>query len=252
MPLVVRGCFTHPRTLELLGKHPAGLEQPVQSHLDGYASRSEEVLSVPLQGALRARATQDQIRRVHLRSDNCNLFASIFSSLTPDDGAREKYIESTILWTTKTVPEFSSFFTRSRLPNLRFLHIIGTLQNPLLDHLASQTTRLEVLSLRLTEQSPPPTTPQLLSILVSNPNLRELELSDAALPKEPEESGIQISLRNLRTVTLAGKSGRISRAVTVFGTPNDVGFHKPQRGRVLGGGRDFPNSRTVHAGPLPA
>ena len=189
--------------------HRSG-DAPADLVLDGNASHPEGALNTPLQNALRDRVTEDKVRQIHLRCDNLNLLAFIFSSLIPERDARPLSVESIILWTTKTIPELSNFFARSRLPNLRYLHIIGMLQTPLWDHLTlSQTTRLTTLSLRLAGSSHLPTTSQLRSILNSNPNLRELELSDAALPDETDESEAGVSLQHLKTIALAGKSRRV-------------------------------------------
>jgi hypothetical protein len=165
----------------------------------------DEVLSVPLRDALRNRATQDNIRQIHLRGDNTDLLASILSSLTPDgESVQEKRIQSITL-EASSLPELSNFFARSYLPKLRYLHIDGEHRTPLLEHLTSLTTGLTTLTLRLTRPSPPPTTSQLISILVSNPNLRNLSLEGAAFPDDIDGSGIRVPLRYLKTIALDGK-----------------------------------------------
>ena len=171
--------------------------------LNGPAS-DPKVLSILLRGELMDRITRDKIRRIHLRGDNPDLLGSVLSSLTPDgEGAQEKRIESIIFHTTVIPEELLNFFSRSRLPWLEYLEIIGTLRKPLWDHVTSQTTRLTTLSLQLTQQPLPLTTSQLHSILVANPNLQHLSLSKL-LPDDDDESGIQVPLRKLKTLSLTG------------------------------------------------
>lgn len=178
---------------------------PVDLVLYGRAGGPED-LCTPLRDDLRERAAQNKIRQVHLDSNNLTLLDSIISCLTPDgEVPQERWTESVILRTMGTLPEIANFFAHSRLSKLQRLHIIGTLKTPLWDDLAPQTTRLTTLSLRLTRPSVPPTTPQLLSILGSNPNLLDLTLSDAALPDYVDQSGSRIPLPHLQTVALAGK-----------------------------------------------
>ena len=182
---------------------------PVDLWLDGFRS-DVGVLSAPLRDAIRDRAMQDKIRQIHLANDDIDLLASIFSSLTPDvEGVQEKHIESIGLW-TKIVPlEFSNFFTCLRLQELRNLWIHGNLGMPLWDHLPSQTARLTSLSLDLTYPSPPPSTSQLISIVVSNPGLQNLALANAALPHDVNGLGVQVPLHHLRSILLEGDASRV-------------------------------------------
>lgn len=189
--------------------HHAG-GAPVDLVLYGRGSGPES-LSPPLRNALVSRTTQDQIRKIHLDSNNLVLLNAILSSLTPSGkSAQEKSIESLIFRAMGTLPEFSTFFTQLRLPRLQRLHIIGVLQTPLWENLRSQTTHLTSLSLQLTRPSRPPTISQMMSILGSNPNLRELTLSDAALPDDADESHVtQVPLLQLKTIALSGKFRRV-------------------------------------------
>jgi len=181
---------------------------PLDLVLDGWASDSEFVLSGPLQDALKNRTTQDMIRKIHLRGRHLNLLTSIISSLTPDgERARERRTESIILqfMGMATVTELSDFFTRSRFPKLRYLHIGGVFRISSWDHLPSQTTRLTTLSLQLIPPSLAPTTSQLISTLASNPNLRELALQFHALPGDVDGFSSPLPLRHLETISLAGE-----------------------------------------------
>ena len=171
-----------------------------------------DALSDPLKNNLLRRTAQDKIRKIHLDSNNLDLLTSIISSLTPSgEGARERCLESIILRKMGELPDLSNFFARSRFPKLQRLHLIGSTNTPPWNHLPSQTTCLTSLSLRLTRSSRAPTTSQLLPILLSNPNLLELTLSDAALPDDIDESEIRVPLHRLKTMNLSGEFSRVFR-----------------------------------------
>jgi len=166
-----------------------------------------------LQDAVKSRVMQDTIRQVHLRSYNPDILTSIISSLTPnDESGQNKNIES-IVWRNGafTSVSVSNFFARSRLPRLRLLHLTGDFHISSWDHLAPRTTLLTALSLEMNNSlsSPSPTTSQLFSILTSNPNLRELRLSNAALPNDIDESTFQVSLQHLKMLSLGGDFRRL-------------------------------------------
>ena len=161
-----------------------------------------EILSVPLRNNLLHRTAQDTIREIHLDRKNLHPLTDIL--FTPGgEGTRERSIESIILG-SGALPDLSNFFARSRLPKLRRLHLEGVLETPVWKHLTSQTTRLTCLSLRLIKTSPRPSTSQLFSILLSNPNLRQLSLGDSAFPDDIDESKIRVPLRQLEEMCLFG------------------------------------------------
>jgi len=72
---------------------------------------------------------------------------------------------------------------------------------------------LTTLSLEIIDSPPPPvptpTTSQLFSILSSNPNLRELELTAEALPKDADGSTFQVPLHHLKVLSLSGDPYRL-------------------------------------------
>jgi len=171
---------------------------PLDLVLDEWASYPELVPGVL--HALRDRATQDMIRKIHLRGQDPNLLASIVSSLTPDgESSRGKHIESIIFKPAgrAIIRGLSEFFARSRLPKLRYLDLDGALEISSLDHLSSQITRLTTLSLSFAGSSPAPTTSKLMSN-ASNPNLRELVLVHQALPDDVDKFASPLPLRHLR------------------------------------------------------
>jgi len=185
---------------------------PLDLVLDGYKDDLDTPFDESLHNAVRRRAIQDAIRRVHLRSD-VDTMASIISSLTPgdDEDARNNNIE-TIVWCNMRVPpvDVSEFFARSRLSKLYLLDLWGSFRIDSWDHLAPQPTLLTTLSLQITG-SPQShlTTPQLFSILASNPNLRKLDLSGAALPNDSDMSTLEVPLRNLESLYLEGGFRRL-------------------------------------------
>ena len=164
-----------------------------------------EVLSVPLQNNLSSRTAQDTIRKVYLDSANHDLMVDIVSLLTPSgEGVRERSVESIIL-STLVLPDLSNFFARSHFSKLRRLHLGGFIDTPLWNYLASQTTHLTSLSLDHHSESLPPSTSQLLPVLLSNPNLRTLFLHGSALPEDIDESEIRVPLRRLEELILWGR-----------------------------------------------
>lgn len=201
---------------------------PVDLVFDGDESHdTEDLLSSSLRDALRDLSDKNRLRQIHLRSDDANLFASIFSSLAPGgEHVTERCTESIILMTTKDLPEISNFFARSRLPNLRHLEIQGVLKTPFFNHLTSQTTHLIALDLRFPLSSPSPTTSKLISVL-SNPNLQELGLVCSGLPVDTDGSGIRAPLRHLRKITLMGGFHRTFKLLQRLELPaglDHVGF----------------------------
>lgn len=196
---------------------------PVDLVLNGFAKSSMPFDSF-LRDALNDRASQDGIRQIHMVGNNPSPIGTIISSLTPNDKSpQQKRIESINLQTDTIPEELSYFFTHSRLPNLRCLHIGGRIRALLPPHPTEQqvrvsfwdelallqTTRLVTLSLYI-EQAPTfITASQLTPILVSNPNLRELHLMHSALPDDTDWPSTQVSLRRLKTIVLGGEFDRV-------------------------------------------
>ena len=195
-------------------RHHRSGATPLDLVLDGDRSDPNVLFDESLQAAVRRRATQDTIRQVHLLSGGVNILTSIISSLTPDDqGGQNESIES-IVWKNEgyyPTVDVSNFFARSRLSRLRSLALYGNFLISSWDRFASRTTLLTALSLDINTSPPSPAIPtsQLLSILTSNPNLRELALSHAALPKDVDESTLKVQLRNLKLLALTGKFHRL-------------------------------------------
>ena len=165
------------------------------------------------QDAVRSRVIQDTIRKAHLMSDNGGTLTSIIFSLTPSDkGGRNENTES-IVWRNRgfTFVDVSNFFARSHLSRLRSLRLSGRIQISSWDHLASRSTLLTTLSIDISTSplSPAPTASQLFSILASNPNLRRLTLSNAALPDITDGSTFKVPLYNLKVLSLVGDFRRL-------------------------------------------
>ena len=183
-----------------------------------------------LKDALRDRATRDTIRQVHLWGFQESPLSSIISLLTPvEEGVQRRSIESIDLrqWGEEDFSDLSDFFARICLPKLRSLLLHGALVLPPLDYLARQTTLLTALSLNVIEspQSPPPTTSQLLSILVSNPSLQSLSLSGSGLPRSDEDGPIrQVTLRHLEKLYLRGDLHRVFRILDRLSFPRLLKF----------------------------
>ena len=186
---------------------------PLDLVLDRDGRDAHVLFDGSLQDAIRIGVMRDTIRRIHLKSNNGAILSSIISSLTPNDkSAQNENIES-IVWRTYSSPiDVSNFFARSRLSKLCFLWLHGNLRISSWDRLASRATLLTTLSLEIFDCSPPPVKPtifQLFSILASNPNLRELSLTEAALPEDADRSTLQVPLHHLSILSLSGEFRRL-------------------------------------------
>jgi hypothetical protein len=200
-------------------QYPRSGPCPLDLVLDGVAHRIWPFDSA-LQDALRGYAARDAIRTVHLRDDNMQLLTTIISILTPeDDGTRDSSIESIALdgvtvdyFRTRHPPptngvDTSDFFSRRRFPNLRNLSLSGYLKiSPWSwDCLKSHTGMLVNLSVSSISYSSIPTMSQILSLLTSNPNIRNLTL---ALSEDDDDSRSgsksRVPLRHLENLTLKG------------------------------------------------
>jgi len=120
-------------------------------------------LDEPLRDALRSRARQDTIRRVHLMTYDYDLLTSVISSLTPDvEGGQNENIESIILVNEgPAAVDISNFFSRSHLSRLRLLDLGGDFWISSWDWLASRTTLLTSLSLDFDSANHHPPRPRL-------------------------------------------------------------------------------------------
>ena len=165
-----------------------------------------DILDSSLQDALRDRALRDTIRCIHLRAVDGELLISILIPLTPND-VRHNSVESLILRNEDDTPiNTSKFFAYNRSPKLQHLELTNCTISSW-DHLISQTSALTTLVLHLSNSSPPPTTPQLFSILASNPALRKVVLTGRSVPKDGGGNrSRRVSLRHLEELELAGKS----------------------------------------------
>ena len=125
--------------------------------------------------ALRDRAAQDTIRRIHLRSAQAGLLESVLPAIvTQGDGIRSNSVESFKVVNYGSFVDISAFFSRYHLQKLRSLYLSGCRISSW-GLLKSQTAALTTLTLTADNVSPVPTLPQLLSILSSSPLLQGFE-----------------------------------------------------------------------------
>ena len=158
--------------------------------------------------ALQRRAERDAVRQIHLASEDSELLDSIMSSLIANyEGIQPNNVESFLLRDESddgTSVDVSDFFAYSRFPNLRRLELLNCTISSW-DLITSRTSVLTILILNFSYPSPAPTTPQLLSILESNPALQELSLSGCAIPDDGgNKSSFRVPLHHLRELELTG------------------------------------------------
>ena len=174
--------------------------------------------------ALRGRAAQGTIRRVHLIAPRYYL-QLIIDLLTANHGEPQPNgIESIILRNNSFPPaDVSNLFSRYHFPNLRRLEL-NYCSTSSWDHLTSRTSVLTTLELDPGEPSPTPTTSQLLSILASNPALRKVRLFNRAVPDDGgRESSIRVQLHHLEELRLDGDLRHVVRFLDKVDPPGNMG-----------------------------
>ncbi|KAF9786295.1 hypothetical protein BJ322DRAFT_780163 [Thelephora terrestris] len=167
-----------------------------------------------LRNALQDRAMQDTIRWIHLGAENSVILNAVLSSLAGCDGIRPSSVESVIISSgnVEGAAVVSDFLASHRFPKLRRLELSGCTISSW-DLLTSTTSVLQTLL--LDSESPTPTitsspTPtitssQILSILRSNPSLREITLRGYAIPDDGGGNSPRVPLIHLRKLYLEGR-----------------------------------------------
>ena len=157
-----------------------------------------------LRNALRDRAAQDTIRRIHIRSSMVpGLLDSIISLLVGCGEIRSSSVESLILsgWV-----DVSDFFSRYRFPKLQHLELSGfTISS--WDLITSRTSVLTTLILYFSNMT---TNAQILATLDSNPTLRIISLAGLEGPDGHHNNpSFPVLLPHLRELELDGNSRRV-------------------------------------------
>ena len=153
--------------------------------------------------ALKVRANQNTIRRIHLGSQDPKFLGKLISSLTPDRGGTpSNQIESFILrYQNNPSVDLSDFLARCHFPKLRRLEIASCKVS--WNHLMSRTGALT--NIILVGISPAPTISQLLHTFASNVALRKIGLCH--LTTREEDNGAQpfrVALHHLQYLELRG------------------------------------------------
>ena len=176
---------------------------PVDLMLSAYYPDSPEILDEPLQDILRDRAACDLVRSLYLLIEERPLVTSILSTLTPDDeDVQCSSIESIVL----RCVDASEFFARHCFPKLWHLNLSTGVTISSWEDIGLHTTALTTLSLTIKDISHVLTTPQLLSILASNPRLQSLTLSRNMIPRDREDgSTVPVPLPHLKKLSLSGE-----------------------------------------------
>ena len=187
-------------------RHARGGTGPVDLVLADRMSGRD--LDERLCGALRDRAAQDLVRRVHIKCfDGAGIVNSIISSIvTEGEETRSNSVESFIIdnGDLRSV-DVSAFFSRYHFPELRRLHLAGcTISSWGL--LKSHTAVLTTLKLIDLEKSPILTSSQWLSILSSSLLLQHLELANMLDPGtiDGDRTYPCVPLRHLKRLYLRG------------------------------------------------
>ena len=177
---------------------------PLNLVLDDEQSNSTSAtLDDGLRSALQTRAMQDTIQQIRLASRDSGILNSIISSLTGHEGIRSSSVELVDLQFNhpREPPIVSGFLAHYRFPKLQRLDL-GNCIIPSWDLKTSALTRLHLDS---RFPSPMITSPQILSILRSNPLLRELALGRYAVPDDGGDESSRVPLAHLRVLRLSGR-----------------------------------------------
>ena len=176
-----------------------------------------------LRDALRNRAAQDTIRRVHLIAPYHHLDL-IICLLTANRGEpRPNGVESIILRNESFDPvDVSCFFAGYHFPKLRRLEL-NHFTTSSWDHLTSRTSVLTTLELDFDNPSPTPTTSQLHSILASNPALQKVVLTNHSVPDDGGgESSVRVHLPHLKELRLDGGLRQVIRLLDKLDHPRNM------------------------------
>ena len=175
-----------------------------ESSLDGAWFRGNS-LDESLRDALQDRAARDTIRRIHLFARDSEILDSIISSLAGYEGVQSSCVQSVILQdqSQHTSVDVSDFFAHYRFPELRHLELTNCTISSW-DLLTSGTSVLTILNLDIHHHSHAVTSSQILSILRSNPSLRDITLRGDAVPCDGGDKSSRVALAHLRRLTLAG------------------------------------------------
>ena len=195
---------------------------PVDLVLNGYGDMDDSDISFngPVRGALQDLAARDAIRSLHLWSIKTSLVTSILSTLTTDgEDVRCSSIESISLQGV----DISKFFARYHFPKLWYLDLSTGITISSWEDFGLRATALTTLSLTLNSVSSTPTTPQLLSILASNPRLQTLALTMYTTPPDNKDgSTVPVLLRHLRELTLMGNFHTIFQLMSRLDHPETM------------------------------
>ena len=187
--------------------HSRSTVAPLDLVLAGTSVGDYDHLDATVSSAIRDYATRGAIRRVHLDCEDETILDSVFSSLTPEDeGVQSSQIKSLILmnWNALDI-DVSVLFARYSFPKLQCFDL-HNYRISSWDHIGTRTGALTELGLFPNYESPSPSTPQLFSLLTSNPALQTLKLCDPAIPTDDYKlSSFRIPLHHLKVLKLAGE-----------------------------------------------
>jgi len=190
---------------------------------------SHRYLSDDLWRALNDRATENIVRRVHLKARESNLIDDIINALTADcEEFRSNNMESMVLRNLDIRPvDVSNLFADHRFPKLQHLDFTNCTISSW-DYLSSRTSVLTTLKLDFTRPSvalaSTPTTPQLLSMLSSNPTLQSVALLSRVTPDDDggEVSSSRVQLRHLKELRLDGDFRRVLKFLDQLDHPRNM------------------------------
>jgi hypothetical protein len=164
-----------------------------------------------LQNSLQDRAARDTIRRLHLIAEDSDLLDSVLSPLGATcEEILSSSVESVVIFdeSEDSAIDVSDFFANYRFPKLQRLELVNCTISSW-DLVVSRTSALTILTLDFCYPSSSPTMSQLLSILGSNPTLREITLCEYVIPVYDVGKSLRVPLHHLKKLGLTGDSQQV-------------------------------------------
>ena len=178
----------------------------------------------PLRDALNYRVASDSIRSIHLRDTGTSpTLPSVISSLIHSDKEiRCSSIKSVII--DSPTLDVSGLLTRYHFPKLRRLRLMA-INYSIWNQLGSNgaTPSLTSLSILGGDPSAPPTTSQLCSVLVSNPQLQSLCLARSSIPRDNGgRYEFTVRLPHLKNLELGGEPRSVFQLLHQLALPETM------------------------------
>ena len=196
---------------------------PVDLVLNGYVVGGPSApLDEPIREALRDRMERNTLKSVQLWNERKSVLEDVLAALTPPHNVvRTSSVETICL----RVVDASQFMSRHCFPKLTYLRLsMGT---KVIDwgRVAMSTTALTTLALTFDDHGIPtfPTIAELVSLLASNPTLRDVSFTSLWTDRtQAYSTPSRVPMHNLQRLTIDGDHRSTLELVQQIAYPNDI------------------------------